>query len=109
MPKTPAVLVTGATGCIGGRLVPVLEASAVRLRCPARHPATLESRVAATTEVVSGDVFDPGSVDRAFADDSHAGVLARGFRAPHDSPPGTPTIDWHQVSSPARVRFEIQA
>jgi len=31
--STPAVLVTGATGYNGGRLVPVLEAAGVRLRC----------------------------------------------------------------------------
>ena len=58
---------TGATGYIGGRLVPVLEASGIRLRCLARHPAALESRVAATTEVVAGDLFDPASLDRALA------------------------------------------
>ena len=58
---------TGATGYIGGRLVPVLEAADVRLRCLARHPAALEPRVAPTTEVVAGDLFDPPSLDRALA------------------------------------------
>jgi uncharacterized protein YbjT (DUF2867 family) len=63
----PAVLVTGATGYIGGRLVPALEASGVRLRCLARHPEALESRVAPATEVVPGDLFDAASLDRAQA------------------------------------------
>jgi uncharacterized protein YbjT (DUF2867 family) len=58
-------LVTGATGYIGGRLVPVLESAGVRLRCLARQPATLASRVAAKTEVIAGDLLDPASLDRA--------------------------------------------
>ena len=40
-PQIPTVLVTGATGYIGGRLVPVLEGAGVRLRCLARRPAAL--------------------------------------------------------------------
>jgi uncharacterized protein YbjT (DUF2867 family) len=57
--------VTGATGYIGGRLVPVLEAAGVRLRCLARQPAALASRVSPPTEIVTGDLLDPASVDRA--------------------------------------------
>jgi hypothetical protein len=51
----------------GGRLVPVLEGAGVRLRCLARRPAALASRVSQTTEVVAGDLLDPGSLDRALA------------------------------------------
>lgn len=58
---------TGATGYIGGRLVPALEARGVPLRCLARDPAVLEARVAPTTEVVGGDLFDSPSLDRALA------------------------------------------
>ena len=65
--EPPVVLVTGATGYIGGRLVPVLEAAGVRLRCLARRPAALASRVSQTTEVVAGDLLDPASLDRALA------------------------------------------
>ena len=66
-PGPPHVLMTGATGYIGGRLVPVLESAGVRLRCLARQPGALASRVSPTTEVVAGDALDPSSLDRAFA------------------------------------------
>lgn len=61
------VLLTGATGYVGGRLAPVLENAGVRLRCLARQPAALASRVSAGTEVVAGDLLDPPSLERAFA------------------------------------------
>jgi len=67
MSQTPVVLLTGATGYIGGRLAPVLEAAGVSLRCLARHPAALEARVSPRTEVVAGDLLDPASLDRALA------------------------------------------
>ncbi|MFN0084440.1 MAG: SDR family oxidoreductase [Blastocatellia bacterium] len=63
--QRPIILLTGATGYIGGRLLKSLERSGHRLRCLARRPDALRARVAAETEVVAGDVLDPASLKAA--------------------------------------------
>jgi uncharacterized protein YbjT (DUF2867 family) len=60
-------LLTGATGYVGGRLLEALEASGVPLRCLARRPEHLRARVAVSTEVVPGDVFDGASLVKAMS------------------------------------------
>lgn len=56
-------LVTGATGYIGGRLVPELLGAGHRVRCLARTPAKLRDHPwAADIEAVKGDVTDAASV-----------------------------------------------
>ncbi|MEU2297177.1 SDR family oxidoreductase [Streptomyces antibioticus] len=62
----PLCLVTGATGYIGGRLVPELLAAGLRVRCLARSPERLRDHPwAGDVEVVRGDVTDAESVARA--------------------------------------------
>jgi uncharacterized protein YbjT (DUF2867 family) len=61
------VLLTGATGYVGGRLLHRLEASGRQVRCLTRRPEALAPRVAEGTEVVAGDVLDAGSVRLAMA------------------------------------------
>ncbi|MCA9772604.1 MAG: SDR family oxidoreductase [Myxococcales bacterium] len=63
--STRRILVTGATGYIGGRLVAALQGSGDQIRCMARHPIYLRPRVAPTTEVVHGDVLDLESLRAA--------------------------------------------
>jgi uncharacterized protein YbjT (DUF2867 family) len=57
--KGELILLTGASGYIGGRLRRSLEADGRRLRCMARRPEYLRPRVAEGTEVVAGDVLSP--------------------------------------------------
>ncbi len=61
------VLLTGATGYVGARLLGALERRGRSLRCLARRPGHLAGRVAASTEVVAGDVLAPDSLPPAFA------------------------------------------
>ncbi len=61
------ILLTGATGYVGGRLLPRLEQAGHRVRCLARRPEFLRSHVAAGTEVVAGDVSDRESLSAAMA------------------------------------------
>ena len=58
----PLVLLTGASGYIGGRLLKALEKSDWRIRCLARRPEYLTARVAASTEVVQADCLERSSL-----------------------------------------------
>ncbi|MCP4642315.1 MAG: NAD(P)H-binding protein, partial [bacterium] len=60
------ILVTGATGYVGGRLIRPLEARGERVRCMARRPEVLKDRVGADTEVVFGDLASPDTLGPAF-------------------------------------------
>jgi uncharacterized protein YbjT (DUF2867 family) len=61
----PLVLLTGATGYVGSRLLDLLQAEGLRVRCLARTPAKLEGRTGARTEVVGGDLLDRDSLREA--------------------------------------------
>lgn len=59
-----AILLTGATGYIGGRLLRRLEEAGRPVRCLSRQPARVRT-TSPTTKVVQGDCLDPSSLDRA--------------------------------------------
>ena len=65
VPNVPVVLLTGATGYVGGWLIPLLERQPVALRCLARTPDKLRPLVNGPTQVVRGDVLDPPSLAEA--------------------------------------------
>lgn len=61
------VLLTGATGYVGGRLRRRFEERGVALRCLARRPDGLRARVADSTEVVRGDLLEADTLGPALA------------------------------------------
>lgn len=64
-PATSIVLLTGATGYVGGRLLPLLEQQSVIVRCLVRNPDNLRALIKESTQLVRGDVLDPASLDKA--------------------------------------------
>ncbi|MFM7107594.1 MAG: SDR family oxidoreductase [Planctomycetaceae bacterium] len=61
------ILLTGATGYVGGVLLPELERRGHLVRCLVRRPAKLEGRTGPRTEVLAGDATDPADLARACA------------------------------------------
>ncbi len=59
------ILLTGASGYIGGRLLSDLEDRGERVRCLVRHPIFIRSRVEPGTEIVKGDLLAPESLENA--------------------------------------------
>jgi len=59
------VLVLGATGYIGGRLVPRLVDAGYSVRCMVRDPRKMEGRPWKSIDVVAGDVLDKASLRHA--------------------------------------------
>lgn len=85
MSRARKILVTGATGYVGGRLLPVLLERGERVRCLARRPEAITPRP--DLEVVAGDALDAPAVRRALegVDTAyyliHAMSAADGFEA----------------------------
>jgi len=61
----PLILITGATGYVGGELLTGLMAAGQRVRCLARRPEVLRARGFSGLEAVAGDVLDAASVRAA--------------------------------------------
>lgn len=79
------VLVTGATGYIGGRLIPALLQAGYRVRALVRDPARLNGRHwLSEVDVVKGDVLDPRSLAPALTGVDAAYYLVHSMRGNED-------------------------
>jgi uncharacterized protein YbjT (DUF2867 family) len=69
MSERNLILVTGATGYVGGRLVPRLLEAGHRVRCLVRDPVRLQGRPwLPEVELATGDVLQPDSLVEAMRD-----------------------------------------
>ncbi len=68
MTQSLRVLVTGATGYVGGRLIPRLLAAGYQVRVLVRDPARLQGRPwLSHVEIATGDVLQPATLPPAMA------------------------------------------
>src|SRR6476646_12021114 len=69
MTQGKLILVTGATGYVGGRLVPRLLEAGYRVRCLIRDPSRMQGRAwVKQVELVQGDVLEPQSLAAVMSD-----------------------------------------
>ena len=78
------MLVTGASGYVGGRLVRTLHERGERVRCLARRPQDLAARLPGGVEVVGGNVLDASSLEAALAGVDTAFYLVHGMGSRRD-------------------------
>jgi len=100
------ILLTGATGYVGGRLLPLLEHRGYQVRCLTRRPEALRSYVGAMTEVVAGDVLDRPSLEAALegVDTAFYFVHSMGADRDFESEDRIGAENFAQVAAAAGVR-----
>ncbi len=77
------ILLTGATGYIGRRLLKRFEAEKLPVRCIVRRPEILQDHVGSGIEVVAGDLLNIDSLKRAMADIHTAYYLVHSMGTAH--------------------------
>jgi uncharacterized protein YbjT (DUF2867 family) len=103
---TELILLTGATGYVGGRLLSLLEQQNLRVRCLTRRPEALQDRRSATTEVVAGDVLDRDSLSSAFqsVDTAYYLVHSMGAQGNFQEQDRTAAMNFAEAAAAAGVR-----
>ena len=78
----PPLLLTGATGYVGGRLLPRLQEAGRAVRCLARRPEFLRQPLRPTSEVVRGDLVTGEGLDQALRGVAVAYYLVHSLASP---------------------------
>jgi uncharacterized protein YbjT (DUF2867 family) len=78
------ILITGATGYVGRRLITALEKSYSGIRCLARDPDRLRDHVGPETVITTGDLLNPASLGSAFEGIKVAYYLVHSMEAGKD-------------------------
>lgn len=86
------VLVVGATGETGRRIVRTLVAKGISVKALVRNPQTAEEVLPKTVEVATGDVLERSSIETAIADCTSV-ICATGARPSFD-PTGPYQVDY---------------
>lgn len=79
--KQPTILLTGVTGYVGGRLLPLLEKKDYSLLCLVREPIQIQERFDPRTKIFKGDVLDKASIIQAMKGVDIAFYLIHSMRA----------------------------
>jgi uncharacterized protein YbjT (DUF2867 family) len=99
------ILLTGATGYVGGRLLRTLERSGERVRCLARNPEHVRAD-GAGTEVVRGDLLDAGSLPPALdgVDTAYYLVHSMSSSEPFEESDRVAALEFGRAAAAAGVR-----
>lgn len=101
LPEQSLVVVTGATGYVGGRLVPQLLARGHRVRCVARRPEELSDRLwKSQVEIIQADLSKPDEVELALKGATAAYYLLHSMSS---------SDDFAQVESAMAEQFALTA
>lgn len=84
MADRKTILLTGASGYVGGRLLPLLEAHGYHVRCMSRRPESLQPVVGPETELCAGDVLDAASLVTALSGVEIAFYFVHSMGSPGD-------------------------